>query len=186
MGIERKNLIVLFPGAGYTNDKPLLYYAGFKYYTKGYESLKINYGDCIKNGKMFGKAFNEIIEDTRQFVLNQLKETDFSIYDDILFVSKSLGTVIAGWIAEKLENNNIRHIYLTPINDTLPFIKNGENISIVIAGTKDKFIDINILKEHCEKEKINLKLIEDADHSLEIFGDMSVNIEILKKVVELY
>ena len=103
---ERKNLIVLFPGAGYTNDKPLLYYAGFKYYIKGYKSLKIDYGDCLKNDT----PFHEKIEETKKFVLNQVKDVDFSVYDDIVFVSKSFGTVIAGWLAGML-NQNIRHIF---------------------------------------------------------------------------
>ena len=178
---EGKNLIVLFPGGGYTVNSPLLYYAGFKYYVKGYESIKINYGDCLKQEK----SFSDIIEDIKKFVLNQLKDVDFSSYDDILFVSKSLGTVIAGWIAETLDKN-IRHIYLTPIGETLEFFKSGKNISIVIAGTKDRFLDTNILKEHCEQEKIRLEQIDDAGHSLEITGDMNVNIDILKRVVELY
>ena len=179
---EEKNLIVLFPGAGYTVNSPLLYYAEFKYYVKGYKSLKINYGDCLKKEK----PFSDIIEDTKKFVLNQVKEVDFSIYDDILFVSKSFGTVIAGWLEETLNKNNIRHIYLTPINDTLEFIKKDKNISIVVAGTKDTFLDKNILTEHCGREKIKLELIEDADHGLEITGDMNINIDILKRIVELY
>ena len=182
MEIERKNLVVLFPGAGYTNDRPLLYYAGLKYYFKGYESLKINYGDCFRRDK----DFNIIIEEAKAFVLNQVKETDFSIYDDILFVSKSFGTIIAGYIAETLKNDNIRHIYLTPINETLQYIKNRKNINIVIAGTKDDLLDSKILKEHCEREKIKLELIGNACHSLQITGDVSANIDILKRVVELY
>ena len=180
---KRKNLIVLFPGAGYTVDKPLLYYANSKYWAKGYESLKISYGDCLKQQK----DFSEIIKDIEQFALNQVREVDFSVYDDIIFISKSLGTVIAGWLAEKLNMANIRHIYLTPINDTLQFIKNGGNISIVIAGTNDELLNSNVLKEHCEREKIRLELIDGATHGLQIVGaDVNVNIDILKKIVGLY
>ncbi|MCL2772262.1 MAG: hypothetical protein FWD71_02835 [Oscillospiraceae bacterium] len=166
---KNRNLIVLFPGGGYSVSGPLLYYAKFKYEVKGYESLKINYGNCDREGK----SFHEFIEEIKAVVLRQVKEVDFSVYDDILFVSKSLGTVIAGWLADTL-NINIRHIYLTPIADTLQFIKSGKNISIVVAGTKDKHLNTDILKEHCEREKIRLELIADAGHSLEIFGDMNV------------
>jgi hypothetical protein len=116
MSNERKNLIILFPGAGYSVANPLLYYAGFKYYVKGYESIKINYGDCLKQDR----PFDENIEAIKKFVLEQVNEVDFSIYDDILFVSKSLGTVISGWLAEVLAIN-IRHIYLTPIEKTFQF-----------------------------------------------------------------
>lgn len=181
MDNKRKNLIVLFPGAGYTNDKPLLYYAGLKYYTKGYESIKINYGDCLKNDK----SFDEKIEITKKFVLEQINGIDFSIYDDILFVSKSLGTVISGWIADTLEIK-ARHIYLTPIEKTLQFIKSNKNISVIIAGTKDKLMDVDVLKTHCEQEQIKLELIYDTDHSLELLGDTDINIDILKRIVALY
>ena len=178
---ERKNLIVLFPGAGYTVDKPLLYYAGFKYYVKGYDSLKIDYGDCLKNEK----PFPEKLEDIKKLVLNQVSEMDFSIYDDIVFVSKSMGTVIASWLGEIISRDNIRHVYLTPVGDTLQYIKHGKNISIVIAGTADNFLDTNILTEYCGREKIKLELIENADHALNIFGDIDININNLKRVVEL-
>jgi hypothetical protein len=66
------------------------------------------------------------------------------------------------------------------------FIKKEKNISIVIAGTNDKFMNADILKTHCEQEQIKLELIDDAGHSLEIMGDINVNIDILKRVVELY
>jgi len=178
---EKKNLIVLFPGTGYTVDSPLLYYAEFKYYVRGYESVKINYGDCIQQDI----PWDEVIENCKIHVYEQMKDVDFSKYDDILFVSKSFGTLIAGWLADKLEIN-IRHIYLTPLNETLQYLKNGNNISIVIAGTKDHYMDANILKEHCEQEEVKLELIEDAGHSLEIMGEMAINIDILKRVADLY
>ena len=180
---KKDNLAVLFPGAGYNVDKPLLYYASNKYYFKGYKSLKINYGDCLKQDK----PFPEIIGDIKKIVLNQADEVDFSIYDDVVFVSKSMGTVIAGWLAERLNKENIRHVYLTPVNDTLQFIKSGKNISIVIAGTKDDFVNLEILKEQCRREKIKLELIEGADHGLTVINeDVNFNIDILKRVVELY
>jgi len=169
---------VLFPGRGYNVDMPLLYYAQFKYTTKGYECLRINYGDSISEGKT--------LDDVKDVVLNQIKCKDLSLYNEVLFISKSMGTVLAGWIAEMIINNNIRHIYLTPLNDTLQYIRSGENISVIIAGTADKLLDTNILKEHCKHEKIKLELIENAGHGLEIYDDMNVNIENLKRIVELY
>ena len=181
MDNEKKKLVVLFPGAGYTVDSPLLYYADFKYYVKGYESIKINYGDCVRQDI----SWDEAIENSKIHVYEQMKNVDFSNYDDILFVSKSFGTLIAGWLADKLEIN-IRHIYLTPLNGTLQYLKNGKNISIVIAGTKDHYMEASVLKEHCDQEEVKLELIEDAGHSLEIMGEMKINIDILKRVVDLY
>ena len=181
MKASTKNLIVLFPGAGYTVGNPLLYYADLKYYTKGYECIKINYGDCIRKDI----SWDKVIKSIKNYVLKQTNRVDFSMYDDILFVSKSLGTVIAGWL-DDIKGVNARHIYLTPINETLQYMKNGKNISIVIAGTKDNFMDTTTLTDHCKNENVKLKLIENAGHSLEIESDMSISIDILKEVVETY
>ena len=171
-----KNLIVLFPGKYYTVTYPLLLYAYSKYERKGYECVAINYGNF------------ESLDDARDSAIAQIEKLNFSNYDDIIFLSKSIGTVIAGMIEETLYGNinNIRHIYLTPVKSTLPYLKKEKNISRVIAGTKDPYLDVSILIEHCNQEGIKLDLIENADHSLEVSDDVIANIDVLKRVVELY
>lgn len=174
-------VVVLFPGTNYNTGCPLLYYAGFKFEVQGYEKISISYGDLLKTDK----PFNECVEDIKNTVLKRLQETNFSKYSDIVFVSKSLGTVIAGWVEEKL-CVKVRHIYLTPIKETLAYIENGENIISVVAGTKDKFLDAEILREHCIRRNVYLKQINGAGHRLEIWRDMDKNIEILREVVAIY
>jgi len=177
-----KNLVILFPGTGYTTDRPLLYYADFTYRAKGYERMPISYGDCIRKDL----TLDEVIENIKTFILPQVESIDFAEYDDIVFVSKSIGTIIAGWLADRLGARNIRHIYLTPTSQTLQYITHDKNISMVVSGTKDKFIDADVLKNHCKQEKIKLELIEGACHSLEILDDISASINILKRIVDLY
>lgn len=128
-----KKIIMLFPGVNYSIDCPLLYYAGFKFEVRGYEKVTISYGDLLKQDK----SIDECVEDIKNVVLPQLKAIDLSKYGDIVFVSKSLGTVIAGWIDEKL-CVGARHIYLTPIKETLPYIKNGKNIKRGSSPILDK------------------------------------------------
>lgn len=176
-----KKIVVIFPGGNYSADCPLLYYAGFKFEVRGYEKVSISYGNLINKGN----SVVECIEEIKRVVLLKLQDIDFSQYDDIVFVSKSVGTVIAGWIDENL-CIKARHIYLTPIKETLPYIKNGKNIIAVVAGTKDKLLDTNILKEHCIKENIYLKLIEGAGHRLEVRDDINKNIELLREIVSIY
>jgi 2-hydroxy-3-keto-5-methylthiopentenyl-1-phosphate phosphatase len=176
MEAEKKNIVILFPGKNYGVANPLLYYAQLKYITKGFECLTIHYGDSLSEGKT--------LNDIKNTVFNQVRDIDFSSYGDILFISKSVGTVLAGWLAETL-SIKARHIYLTPLQATLEYIK-GQDIQIVVAGTKDKYLDSIILSQYCEKEKVKLELIENANHSLEINGDISENIDILKRIVQLY
>ena len=94
--MKRKNLVVLFPGKGYVVTCPLLYYAYLKYERRGYECVSISYGD-----------YNNI-NDARNNVLIQINKLDLSSYDDIIFLSKSMGTIVAGWIDDadhSLETN---------------------------------------------------------------------------------
>jgi len=176
-----KKIVVIFPGTNYSADCPLLYYAGFKFQVRGYEKVSINYDDLLKGSK----SLDECIEEIKNSVLMQLKAFDFSEYEDIVFVSKSLGTVVAGWVEERL-CIKVTHIFLTPIKETLPYIRNGKNIITVVAGTKDKLLDADILKEHCIKENIILKQINGVGHRLEAWGDMDKNIDVLKEVVALF
>ena len=180
--VQGKKLIVLFPGGNHSVDMPLLYYADFTYAVRGYEKLAISYGDYIKNVKHNPEEEKAKLKEN---VLEQVRRINLKDYIDIVFVSKSMGTVVAGWLEDAL-GIKVRHISLTPTEGTLQYITAGRDISIVIAGTCDKLIDAATLKKHCEKENIPLHQVEGVGHSLEVFGDMTINIEILKEVVLLY
>lgn len=179
--MEDKRIVVIFPGRNYSADKPLLYYAGFKFEVRGYEKLVIDYGDiAIK-----ADSLSEFMDNIKDSILIQLDEINISDYNDIVFVSKSIGTIVAGWSDEML-GKKAKHIYLTPVTETLPYIKRNKNIITVIAGTDDKQLDSGILNEHCLREGIDLKLINGVGHNLEVWGDMNKNIEILKDIISVY
>lgn len=181
MNMKSKRIVVIFPGGNYSADCPLLYYAGFKYETRDYEKVTINFQESTNKNN----SFDENVDSCKSMALNQLKSIDFFDFEDVVFVSKSIGTVIAGWMEEKLAVK-VRHIFLTPIQETLPYIKKDKNIIAVISGTKDKYLDSEFLKNHCKENDIFLKQIEGAGHRLEIWGDMDRNIDILREIVELY
>jgi hypothetical protein len=166
-------IIVLFPGLANRVDIPMLYYAGKKYAAKRYECVRINYDGRKK------------IDEITAAVTERLGGIEFSIYNDILFVSKSIGTIVASRAADEL-GINARHIFLTPIRDTLRYIRKDRNIQLVVAGTDDEFIDIEPLRERCLSEGVRLELVEGAGHGLEVSDDVGVNIEVLKRVVGWY
>lgn len=176
----KNKLIVLFPGGGYSVDMPLLYYAKFKYELRGYEVLKISFGEYASSSKSEEEIFSAI----RQNILLQIDEIDFNSYDDIVFASKSMGTLFAGWLADE-RNIKVKHIFLTPLENTLPYIK-CYNILLVIAGTEDEKLNATTLQEHCAKTGIRMKQFEGVGHRLEVLDDMDRNLEILRQIVELY
>ena len=155
-------IAVLFPGIGYTCDRPLLYYAGKLAASLGYEVVRVPYGgfpDGVKvNAEKMHQAYLLALEQAENF----LSSIDWSAYDDIVFIGKSVGTVVAGAYAEK---NQVpaRLVLLTPIMDTFDFIRRPV---IAFHGTADPWARTEDVIRKCEG-KIPLYLTEGANHSLE-------------------
>lgn len=167
-----KKLAVMFPGMNYNSDKPLLYYIKKILSKENYDIVSIAYGELPKEKQ---PAFNIAIKIAKE----TLKEINWSDYDTILFVSKSIGTILAGIIAANLPKN-IKHIYLTPVNETLEFM-NGD--VVVLSGKEDQMMNSKDLVEECNNKEIELFLYDDCNHSMET-GDVNRDIKILADITE--
>lgn len=97
----KKKLVVLFPGWNYSVECPLLYYSDFYFETEGYDKLLIDYGDVLKNDQL---TVEQRIEAIKKNTLNNIQDNCSTNYEEIIFVSKSIGTVIAGWVQEQMMN----------------------------------------------------------------------------------
>ena len=115
----------------------------------------------------------------------QLQAIGLKTYDEVVFVSKSLGTAVAPWVEEALEIK-ARHILLTPIRETLPYIRNDKHIVAVAAGDADPALDAETLKAHCAQAGIRLLQFRGADHRMEVMGDVDRCLEIMKEMAALY
>ena len=90
-----KKLLVLFPGIGYSTARPLLYYAKRMGQEKGYEVLELEYS------RMPEHPFDNLKETAKTVCACAeawAKHVDWEKYDKIAFVSKSVGTVAAGFL----------------------------------------------------------------------------------------
>ena len=163
-----KKLAVIFPGVGYHTDKPLLYYSKKLASRNGYEIVEVPYGKFPKGVKGSRQA-EEI-----------LKAVDFSGYDDILFISKSVGTAVSSAYAGKYHLKT-RNIYYTPVEASFQFMTQP---GIAFTGTKDSWVDHAAIKEGCEKGGFPLHITEDADHSLET-GNVLKDLENLREIMRV-
>ena len=167
-----KKLAVIFPGVGYHTDKPLLYYSKKLASRNGYEIVEVPYGKFPKGVKgsreKMEKAFFSVVEQAEEI----LKAVDFSGYDDILFISKSVGTAVSSAYAGKyhLKTRNIFQFMTQP--------------GIAFTGTKDSWVDHVAIKEGCEKGGFPLHITEDADHSLET-GNVLKDLENLREIMRV-
>lgn len=181
---SENKLAIFFPGIGYHCDKPLLYYSRKLAEEAGFQTiLTLDYslqgsnvtGNIRGNKDKMQQAFYFLYEQTK----NQLSTVNWSDYTEILFVSKSIGTVIASAYAEE-HKISCRHILYTPLCETYDF--HPQN-AIAFLGTKDPWSDSKKVTDISQKEKIPLFLYDDANHSLET-EDILHNIEILQDVME--
>ena len=168
-----KKLAVIFPGMNYNSNKPLLYYIKKILTKEEFDIAEVEYGK-LPNDKM--KAFEIAIVKANESV----KEISWLEYEEVLFVSKSIGTVVAGKISSELKLP-IKNIYLTPVNETLPFMNCN---AIAFSGKKDPMIDTSLLISECDNKKIQLYLYEECNHSMEsgvIKEDLNTLSEIIDK-----
>jgi len=172
-------IAVFFPGIGYTLDKPLLHFSKALARGLGYEVQGVPYtgfergikGDVDK----MARALEHALVQTEE-ILGRVCWED---YDDILFVSKSIGTVVAAVYADK-HHIKCRNVYYTPVDQTFAF---SLQPGIVFHGTADSWADTEGIKAKCSVLKMPLYLIEGANHSLEA-EDVLENIDCLKRVME--
>ena len=107
-----------------------------------------------------------------------LQEIRWEEYEEILFLSKSVGTVISSAYSKKYELN-VRNVLFTPLSQTFLFAdKNG----IVFHGTADPWAKTEDILEGCEKLNLPVMLTESGNHSLET-GDVLKDIENLEQIM---
>lgn len=174
METKVKKLIIMFPGVGYTMDFPLLYYASFLYEAKGYEQIHMKYNSIFFEPDLTREEKSLRVRD---YVWEKAKDIDFSVYDEVVFLSKSFGTAEAGELAEKLGINPVQ-IYLTPVPRALPYIKEAD---AVVIGTADEVYPE--CKAYFDEHGIKPLYVEDANHSLEVKGKPFESLEILRDVM---
>ncbi|HBB60936.1 MAG TPA: alpha/beta hydrolase [Lachnospiraceae bacterium] len=177
---KNSKLMIFFPGIGYTNDRPLLYYTGKMAASEfGFTLKKVSYrglpdkvkGDPVKMKEAFQAALRSAEDDL---------ELDFSAYSEIVMVSKSIGTAAAGAYAKK-HDLCCRNIYYTPLEETFSWIRPESGIAF--HGTADPWAGDEAVIRGCEKLRIPLTVIENANHSLET-GDVRKDIFNLGQMME--
>ncbi len=176
--MRKTKLAVLFPGIGYTCDKPLLYYSGKLAAFCGYELKQVPYGNFqagIKgNAQKMEEAFYSALEQAEEI----LKDTDFA-NRELLFISKSIGTAVAAAYVKK-HGLRVKSVSFTPVEQTFLF---AEGDGIMFHGTADPWArNSTAIQEGCARIGQRLYLTEGANHSLET-GDVETDLRNLQKIM---
>ena len=174
-------IAVYFPGIGYHCVKPLLYYSRNIACELGYKNYK-NIGYTYKAGNIRGndEKMKEAYEVLFLQAKEQLADIVWSEYDDVLFISKSIGTIIAACYAKEFELKAARHILYTPLAQTYFF---APCHAVAFIGTADPWSDTNEIVQLSKTNHIPLAVYDGCNHSLEC-NDTLKNIENLKDIMQ--
>lgn len=176
-----KKTAVVFPGVGYTKDRPLLYYAGKLAAANGYELIHLDFSgidwskEKLKDKEFLLKTLEYCLDKTDE----KQKSIDIENADRVLFISKSIGTVVATAYADR-HGIEAKQICFTPLEFIDRFIKD-EN-GLIFYGSADPYADPEMIADICRKKKLTSYCIEDANHSLET-GDVLKDIDNLLSVM---
>ena len=175
-----KPIVCLFPGIGYTCDKPLLYYSWKLLNGLGWKVVPVPYtgfpSGVKGNPEKMQLAAHMALEQAEEI----LQETDWNSCSDILLIGKSVGTVVCSAYARR-HRLHCRQILFTPVEATFQFA--GKQ-SIVFHGTADPWANTKAIEENCHRIGIPLYETENANHSLET-GDIDFDIETVRNTMRI-
>ena len=173
-----KKLACILPGIGYHKDKPLLYYATKLTVQLGYEVMHISYKDMPTKIQGDASMMRRAAEIAYAQTEEQLSVVDFSAYEDVLFIGKSIGTVaLAKYVAT--HEIQAKQIWYTPVEATFSF--DSKNV-LAFIGDADPWSDLDVIREKVSKMEISLYNYPRCNHSLEC-DDVEQNILVLQDVM---
>lgn len=176
-------LVVLLPGAGYTNHMPLMFYAHELAIQRKWDILEVNYD------------YNGLPKDTsREELLQRLTDDVRAAYDvavtvgkytKTMLVGKSLGTIAMATLLQSGIDQDVTTVWLTPLVRR-PEIREAVNQTagkaFVAIGTHDPQYDAAFLK-HLQGAGATVEVIDGADHGMDIAGDMDASIGALRQII---
>lgn len=143
------------------------------------EFIALEYSYTEKNIRGNEKRMKEVFDVLYQQAEKLLETIDFSKYENVLFISKSVGTVISSAYAQK-HKIRCKQILYTPLEQTYKF---EHPDAIAFLGTSDLWSNTANVKMLSNEQNVPIYMYKKADHSLET-GDIIKDIEILEDVMK--
>lgn len=158
----KTGIAVCLPGTGFTCREALFERLGSDYAARGYDVLKLDFSH-IPFREI--ESLEEAVAVAHRAARRQLSAVSYGEFDDVVFLSKSLGTILAAMI-ERESGVKPRHLFLTPLNKTLTMIQPDTRVIAMVLGTQDRFLTGRQLAAFCEERGIRYCLVDGVNHSL--------------------
>lgn len=182
---EPSGLLVTLPGNHYGVDGPLLYYPSELLCEAGWDTLALTYGYQTAGEEFHHDTVPSMVQECHAALALIISERD---YPRIGLVGKSLGAFVIAQLCNMGDGlDKVRCVYLTPPIGTPffdPFFLQTVQPAHLAIGTRDRFYQSQALEDLQAKRAFGLTLIEGADHSMDVAGDLDASIEAVRTVTQ--
>lgn len=181
------HLAILFPGINYTCKMPLLYYQTRLFLSLGADVLCVEY--AYNQRADFQSLFDSeqgswFLTDVTAACRAGLQQDEYS---KVTLTGKSLGTLALGHLlASEPLLSNIQVVWLTPLlkdENLRAQIRRATQQSIMVIGTNDVHYDTAYLEELKVLSQVRAVILEGADHSLEVKGNLLNSIKLMGQLM---
>lgn len=184
---DTTKLAILLPGMGYSCDMPLFYYAETLSLGVDADVLRVEYAYSRQPGFRDLPAPEKI----RRLLTDTVAAREVAFrqrpYERVIFVGKSLGTLAMGHLLTTGQQaKETRAVWLTPLlrNEALrQQIQQYAGPSLFAIGTSDHDYDPAYVQEVQAATSGEAVIVDDADHSLDIEGDVRASLHALTRVL---
>ncbi len=178
-------LLIAFPGNHYGLDGPLLYYPCVSMQHSGWDTLALSYG--------FQAAMQE---PTEQVLPGLIAECTAAVqaalavrpYPRLALLGKSMGAGLLAYLCGAVADlAGARVACLTPALGSPffdPLLERVAQPLLLAIGTADRFYDAQALDQLRGMHPFELLLVQGADHSMNVPGDLAASLQAMQQVVE--
>lgn len=172
-----EKVMVVFPGAGYNPDKPLLYYLRKLALALGYDCLEVwrSYNGPEFHSLSPAEAAARVAGDA-----GAVASAVIEAYQERVWAGKSIGTVALSAITDARFQNDFS-LWLTPVlaHPEVFQALAASSKALIVAGSADPYLDLEALSRLRGVESL---IFEGADHSLEV-PDLHRSLQILAETM---
>ena len=150
-----KKTAAIFPGVGYTKDRPLLYYAGKIAAKCGYELKFVDFGGLKwSKEKLKDRDFlEETLEKCMHITEEALKASGDLEDADAVFISKSIGTVVATAYAKK-KSIAAKQICFSPLEMIEEYV--GDEGAVLFCADADPYAEYEVLERIAKEKRLEI------------------------------
>lgn len=184
---ETNHIAVLFPGYGYTAQMPLMYYPARLLLELGADVFLVGYNYSQRPDFLSASGEERALWLATDTVASFEVASSQRDYERVTLIGKSIGTRAMGHLlATEQSLPSLGCVWLTPIlrsESLCEQIKERPHRALFVAGTADSHHDPAKLEEVQKATGGETLVIENADHSLEIVGDILRSVRDLESII---